>query len=118
MDRLVGYGAELNVQDELGQTPLHLILSEMTTIVLRHTADMPEMMKVLYLSIYVLSQLSDHLSTLKKNLKYLNTPALTAYAKKTMSKILLTKHMPLVWIDDVLIIEPIVSHCYPIPGIT
>lgn len=46
VERLVGYGAQLNIQDSNGSTPLHLALTGGST---EHiTADTPQMKKVSY----------------------------------------------------------------------
>lgn len=46
VERLVGYGAQLNIQDSNGSTPLHLALTSYST---EHiTADTPQMKKVSY----------------------------------------------------------------------
>lgn len=46
VERLVGYGAQLNIQDSNGSTPLHLALTSYSTE--RITADTPQMKKVSY----------------------------------------------------------------------
>ena len=47
VEKLVGYGAVLNVKDVYGDTPLHDVLAKMTPLTIRHADDTPQLNKVL-----------------------------------------------------------------------